>query len=413
MPYEIFLAFRYLRSRRRRRLAQVTAVLATVGVATGVGSMIVAWALANGFRDEMRNKILRGTAHVTVMRADGQPMADYRSVIRLARSVDGVVAASPTTYDGAVVTGPVTSTYAVLRGIDAGSESARAELKKTLESGSINSLFDPAVNQNNEPQLPNVIVGSELARITGLKVDDVAEVIPASASVARRSPVRRNVHVAGIFRSGLFEYDSTWIYLSFDRAAIFAGSEQAASLISLEVKNVDEVETVAAGLRQTLGSAYSIVDWKQANVRLFSALELERRAGLIVIALVILIAVLNITTTLVLVVVERRADIAILKTMGAKCASIMLIFIAEGAVIGTLGAAAGVALGALACFLGNRYQFVRLPADVYSIGSVPFNAHPADAMIAASVAIALTLLATIYPAYAAARTRPVEIFRER
>ena len=412
MPYEIFLAFRYLRSRRRRRLARVTAVLATVGVAAGVGSLIVAWALANGFRDEMRDKILRGTAHVTVMRSDGQPMADYRSVIRLARSVDGVVAASPTTYDGAVVTGPATSTYAVLRGIDAGSEPARAELEKTLVSGSINSLFDPPANQNNEPQLPNVIVGSELARITGLKVDDVAEIIPASASVARRSPVRRNVHIAGIFRSGLFEYDSTWIYLSFDRAAIFAGSEQAASLISLEVKNIDEVESVAFGLRQTLGSAYSIVDWKQANVRLFSALELERRAGLIVIALVILIAVLNITTTLVLVVVERRADIAILKTMGAKSASIMLIFIAEGAVIGTLGAVAGVALGSFACFLGNRYQLVRLPADVYSIGSVPFNAHPADALIAASVAIALTLLATIYPAYAAARTRPVEIFRE-
>jgi lipoprotein-releasing system permease protein len=413
MPYELFLALRYLRSRRRRPLARVTAVLALVGVACGVGSLIVAIALANGFRDEMRDKILRGTAHITIMRADGQPIADYNQIIASARKVGGVIGASPTTYDGAVVTGPNGSTYAVLRGVDPGSASARAELQKTLTSGSARSLFDPAVDEHNQPQLPNVVIGAELAKQTGLSVDDIAEIIPASASVARRAPIRRNVHIAGIFRSGLFEYDSTWIYLAFDRAAIFVGSERAASVISVEVLNVDEVGSIAATLRHTLGDKFAIVDWKQANVRLFAALELERRAGMVVIALIILIAALNITTTLVLVVVERRSDIAILRTMGAKATSILNMFLIQGAFIGITGAILGVALGWLACLAGNRFKLVRLPADVYSIGNVPFNSRMSDMLIAVTIAVVLTLLATIYPAFAAARMRPVETLRDR
>lgn len=413
MPFEIFLALRYLRSRRRRRLARVTALLAVIGVAAGVGSMIVALALANGFRDEMRDRILSGTAHITIMRADGQPMPDYRELVSRTIRIKDVVGASPTTYDGAVVTGSKTSTYAVLRGIDPRSGSARTEIEKTLIAGQVDSLFEPAVNAYGQPQFPNVIIGAELARLTGLKLGDTAELIQASASVARNAPVRRNVFIAGIFRSGLFEYDSTWIYLSFDRAAIFAGSEQAASLISVEVKNVNNVESVAANLRTAFGENFMIIDWKQANVRLFSALELERRAGMLVIALIILIAVLNITTTLVLVVVERRADIAILKTMGAKAASIVLIFVTEGSLIGVIGALTGALLGWLACVAGNHYKLVRLPEDVYSIGSVPFNVRLSDTLISSLLAVGLTMLATLYPAFAAARMKPVEIFRER
>jgi lipoprotein-releasing system permease protein len=413
MPYELFLALRYLRGRRRRLLARVTALLAIVGVACGVASMIVALALANGFRDEMRDKILSGTAHITIMRADGQPMADYQQTIERVTKVNGVSAASPTTYDGAVVTGPNSSTYAVIRGVDSGSALTRLELSRTLIAGSFEPIFESALGENNEPRLPNVVIGAELAKQTGLKVDDVAEIIPASASLARRSPVRRNVHVVGIFRSGLFEYDTTWIYISFDRAAIFAGSERAASLISVSVQNLDDVKAVAAQLRTTLGNNYSCVDWEQANVQLFSALELERRAGLFVIGLIVFIAALNITTTLVLVVVERRSDIAILRTMGATAKSIMLIFVAEGALVGAIGALAGVILGRAGCFLGNYYKIVRLPSGVYSIGNVPFNSQLRDVVMAALVAFVMTLLATIYPAQAAARMRPVETLRER
>jgi len=413
MPYELFLAMRYFRSRRRRRMARVTALLAIIGIAFGVASLIVSLALANGFRDEMRDKILRGTAHLTVMRADGQPLADYRDVIGRIRNVPDVTAASPTTYDGAVVSGPNASAYAVLRGIDSGSATARFELQRNLTAGSLASLFELPVTENNEPRLPSVILGSELAKRTGLQVNDVAEIIPASASVARRAPIYRHVRVAGIFHSGLFEYDSTWIYLSFDRAAVFAGPDRPASLISVEVQNVDDVKQVAARVRAALGNGYTTIDWQEANMQLFTALALERRVGMIVIALIILIAALNITTSLVLVVVERRSDIAILRTMGATTKSLMAVFMIEGAVIGVIGALIGVALGQAACFVGNHYKLVQLPADVYSVGSVPFNSQLRDVLLAAAVAFFLSLLATIYPAQAAARVRPVETLRER
>ena len=413
MPYELFLAFRYFRSRRRRRLARVTALLAIIGITFGVSSLIVALALANGFRDEMRDKILRGTAHITIMRADGQPLPDYREVIEQARQVPGLIAASPTTYEGAVVSGPNASAYAVLRGIDNTAAPARLELQRTLVAGSADSLFEAAVAENNEPRLPNVVLGSELAKRTGLQLNDVAEIIPASASLVRRAPIYRHVRVAGIFRSGLFEYDSTWIYLSFDRAAIFAGPDRPASLISATVENPDDVKAVAAKLRAALGRNYTTIDWQEANVQLFTALALERRVGMIVIALIILVAALNITTSLVLVVVERRSDIAILRTMGATGKSIMAIFVIEGGLIGVIGAVLGMALGQAACFAGNHFQLVRLPPAVYSIGSVPFNSQLRDVLLAGLVALLLSLLATIYPAHAAARVRPVESLRER
>ena len=412
MPYEIFLAFRYLRSRRRRRMARVTALLAIVGVAFGVGALIVALALANGFRDELRDKILRGTAHITVLRADGQPMPDYREITGRLRKVEGVIGAAPTTYEGAVLSGQNGSAYVVLRGIDRESAPARFELQRTLIEGTSDSLFASTLSESKEPALPNVIIGSELARRTGLHLGDAAEVIPANASLAANRPVVRHVQVAGIFRSGLFEYDSTWVLLSFERAAAYAGAGQSAAVLSVEVKDIYDVKRIAGNLRAALGKDYTTIDWEEANRPLFTALTLERRVGLLIIGLVVLIAALNISSTLIIVVVERRSDIAILRSLGAKAASIMGIFIFEGAVIGLVGAAAGMALGKFVCVIGNHYKLVRLPTDVYSISSVPLNTHLRDMLLAALVAFVLSLLATIYPAQAAARVRPVELLRE-
>jgi lipoprotein-releasing system permease protein len=412
MPYEFFLALRYFSSRRRRLLGRATALAAVVGIAFGVAALIVALALANGFRDEMRDKILRGTAHINVTRVDGQPMPDYTAVAERIRKVDGVTGASATTYDGAVLSGPSGSAYAVLRGIDDKSAPARLELQRTLIEGSMESFLASATRESRETRLPGVIIGADLAKRAGLHVGDVAEIIPANASLAKLTPVYRHVQVAGIFRSGLYEYDSTWIYLPLETAAAFAGTSRAASVISVEVRDIYDVKRIAANLRADLGNGYTTVDWQEANRQLFTALALERRMGFFIIALIILIAALNITTTLVLVVVERQSDIAILGAMGATARSIMTVFLIEGALIGALGAAIGLVLGTAACFVGNHYKLVRLPADVYSIGNVPFNAHLRDVLLAGLVAFVLSLLATIYPARAAARVRPVEILRE-
>jgi lipoprotein-releasing system permease protein len=405
LPYEVFLAFKYLRSRPKRRLARVTALMAVLGIAMGVAALIVALALANGFRDEMREKILQGTAHLTVLRKDGKPIEDHARVSERTRQIAGVVSASTTTYDGVLAYGPKRGpAYAVLRGIenDGGNLS---QGRKWLKEGSFDSLFEP--ERPKEVLLPNVVIGSELATKLDASVGDFIEVIPGNPIGAFKWRLR----VAGIFQSGLFEYDSTWVYLDFQKTAKLTGDSDA-SVISVQVNDPDNVKQIAANVLNTLGTDYTTIDWQQANQPLFAALALERRMGAFIVGLIIAIAVLNITTMLILVVVERRRDIAILSTLGATRSGVMLVFMIEGAVVGAIGALAGVLLGLAACFAGNRYQLVSLPADVYSISNVPFHATLNEVALAALIAFGLSVLATIYPARNAARMRPVEVLRD-
>jgi lipoprotein-releasing system permease protein len=260
-------------------------------------------------------------------------------------------------------------------------------------------------------QLPSVVVGSELAKRLGLVVGDTVQILVAGASETSVAKPRR-LRVNGIFSSGLFEYDSTWIYLPLETATSFVGESHVAAVISVRVDNADQVSAIGWKIREVLGSGYTTVDWQQANQPLFAALALERRMGLFVIGLIIAIGALNITTMLILVVVERRRDIAILGALGATRNGVMRLFIIEGAVVGALGALAGVVLGLIGCLLGNSFKIVSLPADVYSISHVPFNAHLSEVLLAALIAFALSVLATIYPARAASRFRPVETLRE-
>jgi len=390
MPYEVFLALRYLRSRRKRRLARATSVAAILGIAMGVAALIVAFALSNGFRDEMRTKILEGTAHLSVVRADGRPIENYAELAGRLKQVKGVVSASATTYDGALARGTKGSGYAVIRGVE-----KDVAQSGWVREGSFGPLFESA-------EIPNAVVGADLAARIGLSLGDVFQVQPANESTTRR------LRVAGVFRSGLFEYDSTWIYVGMETA----GKNHAASVMSVQVNDVDNVKQVSADVSKALGNSYTIIDWQQANQPLFAALALERRMGLFIIGLIIAIATLNITTMLILVVVERRRDIAILSALGATRTGVMLLFIIEGAVVGAIGAAAGVVIGFIASAIGNHYKLVSLPADVYSISNVPLIARPSEMLIAALVAFGLSVLATIYPARAASRMRPVEALRD-
>ena len=396
MPYEVFLALRYLRSRRKRRLARATSVAAMLGIAMGVAALIIAFALSNGFRDEMREKILQGTAHLSVVRADGRAIENYSELANRLKQVNGVATASATTYDGALARGPKGSGYAVIRGID--KEVAQSAW---LREGSYGPLFETVSSS-----VPNAVVGADLAARIGLTLNDTFQVQPANESTSRR------LRVAGVFRSGLFEYDSTWIYVGMETASAFAGNNHAASVMSVQVNDVDNVKQVSADVSKALGAAYTIIDWQQANQPLFTALALERRMGLFIIGLIIAIATLNITTMLILVVVERRRDIAILNALGATRTGVMLLFIIEGAIVGAIGAAAGVVIGFIACVIGNHFKLVSLPADVYSISNVPLIARPSEMFLAALVAFLLSVLATIYPARAASRMRPVEALRD-
>lgn len=414
MPYEFFLALRYFRSRQRRRLARVTSLVAISGIAAGVSALMVALALANGFRDEMRDKILHGTAHVTVARSDGQSMTNYRDVAAQITTIPGVTSAVGTTYDGAFIRGPKGPDYAVLRGIDFASQSAgaksapRLELEKTLVAGSVEEIFEAS---SSLQQYHPVVIGSELASRAGLKVGDEVQILAPRSGEAFRGPHARYARVVGIFRSGLFEYDSTWIYFRLDPQTL-PEDGHLMTVISVQVTDIYRVKEVGANVKTLLGKDYTTVDWQEANGPLFTALALERRIGLAIISLIVFIAALNITTTLILVVVERRRDIAILNTLGATAKSVMSIFIIEGAIVGLFGAIAGILLGAVAMLIANRYQLISLPADVYSISNVHLSFNLRDALLAALIALVLSVVATLYPARAASKVRPVEILRE-
>lgn len=438
MPYEFFLALRYFYSRRRAASARVTALAAILGIACGVAALIVALALANGFQDEMRDKILRGTAHISLMRRDGQPMTEWRSLIARLRRIEEVRDAAGTTYDGALLSGAGGSAYSVLRGVDAGSPRVVQELRRTIVAGAIEPLLDDASHSEtsnalnathhatrgdtndeaalpDEAPLPNAVIGAELAARANLHVNDVAQIISADTrlSLEHLEPRAARVRVCAIFRSGLYEYDATWIYVSLPSARALAGAPvSSASVISIETQDIYDAARIAARVREVAGADYTTIDWEEANRPLFAALALERRMSLIVIALIIFIAALNITTTLVLVVVERRSDIAIISAMGARARSITLIFMIEGACIGLIGAIAGALLGLAACVVGDKYHLVSLPGDVYSLTNIPFHINVKDVMFAMLVAFLLSLLATVYPARQASRVRPAEALRD-
>src|SRR6476620_7428163 len=250
---------------------------------------------------------------------------------------------------------------------------------------------------------PQAVVGVELANRIGVSTGDVLLVIPAGAAANATNVSTRRLRVSGIFRSGLFEYDSTWIYLPLETVTAFTGDNHSASIISVQVRDIDEVKRTAEEIKKTLGASYNTIDWQQANQPLFTALAVERRMGLVIIGLIIAIAALNITTMLILVVIERRRDIAILNALGAMRKAIMLIFIMVGAAVGAIGALSGLVVGLMVCAIANHYKLVSLPADVYSISNVPLNLRFSEVLSAGLIAFGLSVLATLYPARAAAK----------
>ena len=434
MPYELFLALRYLRSRRRGRIARVTAVVAAMTIAIGVAALVIAFALAGGFQSEIRDKILRGTAHITVAARDGsRPFMDWRAVIDRVREVPGVERVSPTSYTGALLIASNNNgaAYTVLRGFDPRDDYAVGEIRRALIGGTIEPLLRdttsaPETRSNEESAsaldeatemdaVLHIIVGAELLARLNLRIGDSVQVVSAEGVSNDQTPLTRTRHarVAGIFRSDLYEYDATWSYVSIQSNLMGASGEAEVTALSIAVSDIYNVARVEERVRAVVEPAgLMTVNWQEANRPLFAALELERRVLGVVIALIITVAALNIMTTLSLVVIERRADIAILGAMGARARSIMLIFLIEGATLGAIGATLGVLLGLVACIVADRFKLVRLPADVYSISHVPLAPAARDVLFAALIALVVSLLATVYPARMAASTRPAETLRQ-
>jgi lipoprotein-releasing system permease protein len=433
VSFELKLAWKYFRA-RRRSLARFTSVAAVVGIAAGVAAMIVAQSLTRGFADEMRDKILANTAHITIFRRDGGQILNWEDVRANLNDLENVREISPTTYESALIVGLKSTTYCVLRAIAESESQASAkaavfsakrpsqisnfkfQTQKQSEISNLKSeVADEQAHENQKPKTENrpieILIGAELAEKTGLKVGDEAEIIFPNGELA---PQTSRVIVGEIFRAGIFDYDATWVYVSFEDLAQLAGQTNfAPTVLSVTLEDIYAADKTAAAISAKLGEDFKTLDWQAANQPLFAALSLERKLALAIISLIIFVAALNITTTLALLVNERRLDIAVLRTCGARRRSLILIFLLEGLFLGAAGIFAGLIAGLTLCAAGNYFEIVSLASEIYSLSYIPLRPRIADVLLIAAAAFVLSLAATVYPALRAAAVKPLENLRNR
>ncbi|MBK6425129.1 MAG: ABC transporter permease [Blastocatellia bacterium] len=412
MPFELLVAIRYLRSRRKQVVLSVITAIAVGAVAVGVAALILVMALMTGFREDMQSKILAGTAHLNLVRADGLPIRDYRVLVEQVSAVPHVTSATPTLYQTVLLQGSRGAAGAILKGAETDDPRHTSEVARMMHEGDAAALATIDLGPAGEP-IDTVILGKDLADEIGVKIGGIATALIPGADVIgdRIVPRAKDLRVVGIFSSGLYDYDSRWAYVSLGAARRLTGDSEVVQVVQMQVDDIHAVKAIAADVLSLAGDAYKTRDWQELNEPLYAALSLERLGFFIVLVVVVTIASLNIITLLTLMVMEKTVDIGILKTMGATDAAIMRIFVCQGVAIGAVGAALGLATGSLLVWYFNAYEVIRLPADVYSISHVTFRLRVLDVVTVGLATIVISLVSTIYPALSAAKLDPVEALR--
>ncbi len=409
MSFEWFVARRYLTARRRQAFISLISLVSILGVCVGVMALVVALALMTGVQTELRNRIVGSTAHVYVYKFGGafdhldQKMTEFTSV-------PGVAGAAPAILGGALVQASASETaFVTLKGIDPQREPQVTEITSALRSGSLAAL-------TNRPPTgrQGIILGEDLAKQIHVSTGDVVTVVtPEVTLLPLMSPIpkSRPLDVVGVFKFGFYEYDSAYAFISMPTAEALLNRPDGPELIQLKLTNMDDAPAIHEQLQQRLGADYLVEDWTELNKPLYSALWLEKVAISATIGLIVMVAALNIVASLVLLVMEKSRDIAILRTMGASAPAIRRIFILQGLTIGLLGTGAGTILGVIISRLADHYQLIKLSGEVYQITYLPFKVLPVDVMVVVLSAVAVCLLATIYPARQAGRLDPAEALR--
>ncbi|RWX49141.1 lipoprotein-releasing system permease protein [Candidatus Electrothrix marina] len=403
MSFERFVSFRYLRAKRKQKFISLISVISVLGVAVGVMALIVVLSVYTGFTEGLRDQIIGINAHVMIHRP-GSGIADPAQLQADVEAVNGVQASTPNIYGQALITSGQYSSGIAIRGIDPATAGKVLTLESKMVSGRLIDLAD-------DSGLPLIFLGRELA--TQLRVDMGWKIRLLSPNGTLTPmgvlPKVQTCVVGGIFATGMYEYDSTIGFVTLETARRLVGIDNdGVQSLELRVKEIDKADAVAAAVREHIGPSYLVRDWKQANQNLFAALKLEKVGIFIALALIILVASLNIISALVMVVMEKNKDIAILKSMGASTGSIMRIFFYQGAVIGFTGTVLGVGAGLGLCSLLKRYKIIELPSNVYPMSTLPIKVVPDDIIVVAIVAVLITLLATLYPSWKASRIRPAD-----
>lgn len=425
MPYELMVGLRYLRAKRSEAFISLITVISIVGVMIGVMTLNIVLAVMTGFEEDLRDRILGFNPHIVLVSYAGTiPNPD--EVVQKVRDTPGVAAAAPLVYSQVMLSSGQSVSGVVVRGVPPDMEEAVIDLKAHLTSGSLEGLGAPFevpvegtdndTDKDGRPDmttLTGVILGQELAKQLGLAIGDPVSVVSPLGTPSPVGPipkVKRFV-LAGTFDSGMYDYDSGLLYMGLADAQKFFGLGKAITGVEIRVTDLYGAEKVARQLEQTLGTPFRARDWMEVNRNLFLAFKLEKVVYFIVLTLIVLVAAFNIVATLIMVVMEKRKDIAILKSMGATDRSIGRIFMLKGLIIGVVGTLLGVIGGYAGCWVLKRYQFVELPKDVFYVSTLPVRVYGENFATVALVSVVICLLATIYPARQAAGLAPVEVIR--
>jgi lipoprotein-releasing system permease protein len=409
MPFELRIALRYLTARRKQAFISVISAISVLGVVVGVMALMVALGLMTGLQREIRSKILGATAHISIFRSGNEPFDNYRDVVKKARTVPRVLGAAPTIYGKGLMTTAGGSAVAMLKGVVPAEERTVTDLAQQVEEGQLDALDHVA-----EGSLPPVLLGRDLASTLGVGVGDVVSVTSPNGRLSPYGmvPSIKKFRVAGTVYSGLYEFDAQWAYIPLAVAQrLFTEGSDSASLVEVRIDDIYAVKEVAPRIVAALGEGHLTTDWIMMNQSLFSALWLEKVAIGITIGLIVMVAALNIVATLILLVMEKHKDIAILVSMGASRGAVTRIFMLQGTVIGALGTLTGAILGWGLCRFLDHYKLIRVPVDVYQISYVPFTLLPWDAATVIVGAVLICFLATIHPARGASRLDPAEALR--
>ena len=419
MGYEWFISLRYLRAKRRQGFISLISIISVAGVAVGVMALIVVLAVMTGFTDSLREKILGINSHIVVQRL-GNEITDYQELSKVILQENGVIAATPYTYSQTMLSVPDGNSGAIVRGIDPATANNVLSLNNQLIKGSVIDLNeellspgDSKTEKSPSRDLPGIILGKELARSLHVDIDDKIRLFSPSGPLTPIGviPKIKTCRVVGIFDTGMYEYDSSLAYISFTTAQDFLELDNSVHGLELKVDDIYNASDIATKLEKELGFGYIVKDWISMNKNLFSALKLEKTAMFIILALIVLVAAFNIISTLIMVVMSKGKDIAILKSMGATSKGIMRVFIYEGLIIGLTGTVIGVIGGLALCKVLSKYQFIKLPSDVYPITTLPIKVLPMDVTLVAISAALITLLATIYPSWQASKIEPAVALR--
>jgi len=420
MRFELYIAARYLRAKRRQAVVGVVTTISIAGVAAGVAALIIALAITNGMRSDLQGRLLGASAHVDLMRVQSDGIRNWQPLVERLRHVPHVTAAAPGIYGQVLVSRGPRAGFALIKGIVPAEERTVSSLLDTITTGSARDLDPeaateqplPGQSQINVPY-PPLVLGKDIAETIGAQVGDSVLVTSPQGELTPLglAPKYQRFRVVAIFHSGFYQYDAAMAFMRLSDAQRLFSEPDLLSVISFKVDDLYRAPEIGKAIEQAAGKGYMTTNWMETNRELFRALKLEQVVTFIIIALIVIVAALNILIALTMMVMEKTRDIAVMMSFGVQPAQVRRIFLLQGFLISIIGTALGLVLGYLAAWAGGHYHFIHLSAEVYSIDTLPFAPRPLDGLIVSVVSIGISLLATLYPSSAASRILPAEALR--